>query len=206
MIEINLIEQKKVFKAPTVLGVDLGQLNFKMLIFSFALYYVPDLFLKDYFEQERMSFTTQLEELNGKLKKIENDLKGNENIRERLDAFNKQIEKLRERSQQVDSIVQERTNPKKLLELIARSVPEDLWFDQLQITAEKEIVIRGGAETYKSIGDFIGQANDSPFFNRSLALTDSKTQNENVGGKEFRVEMFEIKGKISVFDPWVQTQ
>ena len=53
MIEVNLIEKKKVSKLPVVLGVDLNNLNFKMLVLAFIVYYAPDFYLTDQWQQEK---------------------------------------------------------------------------------------------------------------------------------------------------------
>lgn len=204
MIETNLLEQKKTFKTPTVLGVDLAKINIKMLIVAIILNYVPEHFLISYFNDQKAAVQTEIDDLNAKIAKLDEELTGTGNLREKLDAFNRQVLKLKERSEQVDQIVRERTNPAKLLEQLAKNTPDDLWLDELVINELKEISIKGGAESYKSIGDFLSQSNDSPFFGKSLTLADSKTNTENAGGREYRREDFEIKGRVSVFDPWMQ--
>ncbi|GAB4017132.1 MAG: hypothetical protein Fur0010_17510 [Bdellovibrio sp.] len=204
MIETNLLGQKRTFKTPTVLGVDLSKINFKMLALAMVIYYVPEGYLISYFEEQMQEVQRQIEELNTQIAKLDKELEGTGNLREKLEAFNRQVLKLQERSEQVDRIVKERTNPAKLLEQLAKNTPEDLWMDELVITGEKEIIIKGGAESYKSIGDFLTHANDSPFFGKTLTLADSKTSTENLNGKEYRREDFEIKGKITIFDPWMQ--
>ena len=46
--------------------------------------------------------------------------------------------------------------------------------------------------------------NESPYFGRTLQLSDSKTEEEIYQGETFRVEKFSIKGKVEVFDPFTQ--
>ena len=202
MIEINLVEEKKKFKAPTVAGMDLSQINLKMVIIAILINQTPDWFLKDHFANDIKQVKEEVNKLDAEARNLSKDLKGNENIKQKLAAFNRQIQKLKQRSTQVDKIIKEKTNPKKLLEKIARSTPDDLWFDELKITQQRDVVIKGGASSYKSIGNFITAANESLFFGRSLTLGDSKTVTEEKFGKKIRVETFEIKGKIQVFDPY----
>jgi Tfp pilus assembly protein PilN len=204
MIEINLLEKKRSLKVPVVLGVDLAEINWKPLIFTFLImYFVPPL-VEDFWTEERALVQSQVDDLDKKVKDLRKDLKKNRNIKDKLVAFNKQIAKLKERSQFVDKIIRTRTNPRHILEKIARSAPENVWLEELNINEKKEITINGGSTDYKSIGDFIVEANESPFFNKSLQLGDSKTIKEEKQGVEIRVETFSIKGTISVYDPFMQ--
>lgn len=204
MIEINLLEKKRSFKAPVILGVDFAEVNWKPLVVAGILYYyVPD-FVNEYFVKERSVIENQVKELEKQNREFRKQLKKNQNIKDKLGAFNKQIARLKERSKFVDRIIQERTNPRHVLEKVARSTPNNVWFEELSITEEKEIIISGSSTDYKSIGDFIVEANDSPFFNKSLQLSDSKTIKEEGENSEIRLETFSIKGNIAVYDPFMQ--
>jgi len=201
MIEINLIEQRKTFQMPTVLGVDLGELNIKALVVAVIIMYIPDLFLPDFFQEQMAVVDGRLNVVDTKIREINKEIKANENVKKKLDAFNSQVEKLKERSRQVDQIIKTRTNPKKILERVARNIPEDVWLDKIEIKQDRTIELLGGATSYKSIGDFISLANESTFFGNSLTLAKSSTKKEGRGNKETRIESFVIKGKIETFDP-----
>lgn len=202
MIEINLLGKKKKLKAPTILGVDLANLNFKMIIVAVLILYIPEGFIVDHFEEEGRVVNEELAVLNTKQRKLRKELAGNKNVKEKLKIFNKQIRKLEKRSEQVDKIIKERTNPKNLLEKLARSAPKDLWFNKLAITDTKKITINGGANNYRSIGDFITAANESAYFSNTMTLKDSKTETEKMGGRDIRIESFEIQGTVKVFNPF----
>ena len=201
MIEINLLEQKKQFKMPSVLGMDLTQLNIKMLGFAIVFAYIPEIFLVDYFDDQNKELDIIIEAKGKRITKYTKELSGSKEIQKKLKAFNQQVKKLKERSALVDKIFAQKTNPKRVLEKIARSVPEDLWFNTLVINEDKSLEIKGAANSYKSIGNFISLANDSAFFSSTLMMADSKTATEKVGVRETRVETFEIKGKVLTFDP-----
>lgn len=202
MIEINLIEQKKAFKAPVVLGVDLAKVPFVKIIVTYIVTMVPLGFVSSYFEGELAGKEQEVTTLNATYRKLKIDLKKNANIKGELAAFNEQLQKLKLRSGQVDKIIKEKTNPGFLLEKIARNIPEDMWLNHLEVNAESEITIEGASDTYTSIGNFLTKMNDSPFFARSLQLADSQTKEEKVKGQNFRIEVFKIKGKVDVFDPF----
>lgn len=201
MIEINLLEQKKQFKMPSVLGIDFSAINIKMLAFAIAFAYVPEIVIVNHFETENKLIDEELKKENKTLKKLREDLKGNGKIKDQLQAFSRQIVKLKKRSEQVDRIIKQKTNPKKILEKIARSTPEELWFTNLAIGEDKSFLIEGGANSYKSIGNFISVANNAVFFGASLTMADSKTKTEKIGTRESRIETFTIKGTILTFDP-----
>lgn len=203
MIEINLVEKKNKFKAPVVLGIDLGKLPWKGIAITYLIATFPHGYIQDYFNAELKKDEEEITKLNQEFRKLRTELKKNGNIKEQLDAFNKQIEKLKTRSEQVDKIIKAKTNPRFILEKMARTTPEDMWFDRLAIDDENKITIEGASDSYTSIGDFIVNLNDSPFFGRSLQLTDSKTEEEKTSGTlSVRKEVFKIEGKVEVYNPF----
>lgn len=203
MIEINLLNKKKGIELPVVLGIDLNQINWKFLFVAYMLTYTPGWFLKPEFDKEIQVVEAEIQILQKSLRKIKKDIGKNTNVEEQLVAFNRQVQKLKRRSSQVEEIIQDKTNPRKLLERIARDIPTDMWFKDLVITSTRTIEINGASESYKSIGDFIISANDSQFFGKSLILTGSNTQTEKMpDGSERRVEQFNIKGNIRAYEPF----
>ncbi|MCO4792684.1 MAG: PilN domain-containing protein [Bacteriovoracaceae bacterium] len=202
MIEINLLRKKKGIELPVVLGIDLNQVNFKMLAVAWALTYTPKWFLKPELDKETKVVEVQLKDLQTKLRKLKKDVGNNSNVEEQLEAFNRQVQKLKKRSSQVEEIIQDKSNPRKLLERLARDIPQDMWFKDLVISNDRKIEINGASESYKSIGDFIISANDSQFFGKSLILTGSNTVTEKNADGEQRVEQFNIKGSISAYEPF----
>ncbi len=203
MIEINLLEKKSTFKAPVVLGVDLGKLPWKSLVISYLLATYPVTFLQEQLAEQKKIKDIEIQQLRSRLQKEKRDLKKNKGVKDQLTAFNQQINKLKERSARVDKIIGIKTNPRYLLEKIARSTPSDLWFDELILNDKDEVIIKGGSESYQSIGGFIASVNESAFFGKSLQLKDSKTEESNVRGVSFRQEKFVIQGNIEVYDPFI---
>lgn len=200
MIELNLLEKKKPVKLPIVLGMDLNALNFKMIGLALFIYYVPEIFVHSHFEEQVKAEEEILTKLTDDSAKITKEIGKNTNIKEQLDAYNKQVEKLKARSAQVDEILKIRTNPKKVLEKIARSIPEDLWFDQLKINENKDVSIVGGSYSPRSIGEFITIINDSPFFGNSITPLKQENKQETQDGVTGSYELFELKGKILNYD------
>jgi len=196
MIEINLIQQKKPFKLPVILGIDLALINIKAVVVVFILYKVSFSYLtaswKKQYEQEEI----QVKKLQQKLQGLKKETRGNESIKAMLDAFDKQVESLKERSVQVEKVINLKNNPKMLLERLARDIPEDVWFESIKLTPDNKISVDGRSGSYKSIGSFITNANDSAFFGKTLGLISSDTKQEKFDGQQVRIESFKVEGKV----------
>ena len=113
-----------------------------------------------------------------------------------LDAFDKQVESLKQRTGQVEKVINMKNNPKMLLERLARDVPEDVWFETLKISADSKITINGSSSSYKSIGTFITSSNDAAFFGKTLGLISSDTKSIKLDGQQVRIENFKVEGKV----------
>ncbi len=151
-------------------------------------------------QEEIRSLDKEIEILDAQSKTVREDLKSFDGVKQELESYKRQIEKLRERSAQVDRILKEKTSPKRLLERMARVAPQDLWFDELTIQDDRSLFLKGGADSYKSIGDLIVTLNETPYFKNSLNLAKSETKTEVDGGREVRTESYEITGTVESFE------
>ncbi|MDC1173809.1 PilN domain-containing protein [Bacteriovoracaceae bacterium] len=202
MIEINLIKQKKALKAPVVLGIDLAKLNFKMIILAFIVNFFASDMVVDYYNKEMKKTDAIVTEVRAELNKIKREVRKNSFIKDKLNVYRKQISKLKERSEQVDKIIKQKTNPFLVLEKLAKSAPENLWFETLEIRGDGYVNLKGGANSYQEIGLFINQVGTDPFFKELLQLKSSKTIEEDASGVSIRVESFEVEGQINIYDPF----
>ena len=200
MIELNLLEKKQPFVLPTVLGMDLNVLNFKMLAVSLLIYYMPDFAVSQIFTTQTEEARAGLEQATSQNNKIRNSIKKDANIKAQVDAYKLQVGKLQSRSTQVDEILKNRTNPKKILEKIARSIPDDLWFESMVINDKNEIIITGGSYTPRAIGEFITTINDSPYFGGSITPSKQENKKDMLDGVSMVYEKFELKGKVTNYD------
>jgi type IV pilus assembly protein PilN len=196
MIKINLIEQKKALKLPVILGIDLALINFKAIILVYILYRASLGFLETRWEKKYLRQEKKVTKLRKELSQLKKETKGNESIRAMLEAFDKQVDKLKQRTVQVEKIINQKQNPKMLLQMIATVLPEDVWFTDLSISKENKVEISGKSSSYKSIGDFLNSVKESAFFGKTLRLVSSDTKNEKLDGREVRIENFKIEGKI----------
>lgn len=210
MIELNLLERKAPIKLPVVLGVDLNTFNFRLLALAFVIYYVPGMYLESTWDGEISGLQGELQTLNDQDKKLQEELGDKGDIRDQLDAYNKQVEKLKERSLQVDNILKERTNPRAVFEKIARSMSDEIWFDNLLLFANRELVISGGVYTnqggasYRVIGQFVNLLNDSPFFNGTVTISSQNQHEDEVDGVKLNYDKFEVKAQVKNFDAFIR--
>ncbi len=188
MININLLGQKKPFRLPLILGMDLNHLKLKWIILAIILNFSADFFTVDIWQENEQQQQQIITELQAKLTKINQEVQSHGDLKKKLEAFKDQVRKLQERSEQVDKILKQKKNPRQILERLARNLPEDLWFETLEVTRDDELKVVGRSISYKSIGDFIMMANDSPFFGGQLTITKSSTQEETEGIYSRRVE------------------
>ncbi len=200
MIELNLLEKKQPLVLPTVLGIDLNNLNLKMLGVALVLYYMPSLVISQMFDEKIDNNRATLENLTSQNNKLTADINKDSDIKNQVEAYKEQVEKLQKRSTQVDEILKTRTNPKKILEKIARSIPEDVWFDSMVINESNDVIISGGSYSPRGIGEFISAINDSPFFGGSVTPTRQENRKESLDGVQTNFESFELKGKIINYD------
>jgi Tfp pilus assembly protein PilN len=182
------------------LGFDLGLLNFKMIGLALVIFYVPEILISSYFEDKTVAEQAILDKIISENIAITKEISKDSNLKSQLLAYNGEVERLKNRSAQVDEILKFRTNPKKILELIARSAPEDLWFDLLKITDKNAIIINGGAYSSRSIGEFITVINSSTFFANSITPTKQENKVEALDGVSTSYEAFELKGEIKNYD------
>lgn len=200
MIKLNLLEKKKPFLLPSVLGMDLNAVNLKMLGIAIVLYYLPSTLNSLVFEQKTTDSQAELQSLTSENESLKQKINKDANIKVQVDAFKDRVAKLELRSKQVDEILKNRTNPKKVLEKIARSIPEDVWFDSMEINEKNEIIITGGANTSRAIGEFITNINDSPYFGGTIVPRMQDNRKSSPGDNSTSFEYFELFGKIVNYD------
>ncbi len=199
MIKTNLIAQPKKFKVPVIFGLDIRMFNFKMLFIVWIISYSPELLQKFYFSVELDKLNNKIIFHKKELGKYNKILKKNRQLKKKIEAFTMQANKLKERENQVLEIIKQRTNPFKVLVKLAESLPAKVWTSSIKLNGDA-ITIDGLATSYKSIGEFIDTLNDSIYFSKTIRLKKTESITQTVNKDEFRVEKFEVTGKIMRFD------
>jgi Tfp pilus assembly protein PilN len=204
MIKINLTEKKKTFQAPVVLGFDFADFPLKTVIIVLIFTRVPLGYFESVLEDRTIESNEVVKRLRQEESGLRKDIRKNNKIAKELEVFNTKINDLKERGRQVDVILKTRTNPRYLLEKIARVIPKDLWLKVLKITDDKNVSLEGSADNYRSIGNFMKSLNDTAYFEKSLQLKESTTKSEMINQKNFRYEAFKISGKVESYNPFLE--
>lgn len=200
MIEINLSSERKSFEVPKILGLDLGAIPWVGLIICYVLLYtVETIVIGKLLAEIEADEEAKVLALRTESKQIQKDINKDKGIKQQLDAFYAQVEKLKQREVQVDKIIKQRTNPMQLLVHIARNIPEDLWIDQI-VLKDNRLILEGGSFSFQSIGRFRTAVNNAIFFGGSLKLDSTSTKEVSEGSVKRRVEVFKISGTVARYD------
>jgi hypothetical protein len=200
MIELNLLEKKKAIKIPIILGIDIRKINYMAVIISIVFYNGTPPFLLSYYTDLIHAEEAVAASLQSKNSKLEKDIKSRGSGRKELESYTTQIQNAKIRSMQIDEILKARSNPKKIFEVIARTIPEDVSFESLSIDIDDNIVITGESFSSRAIGDFISAINDTPYFGGSITPTKQENKQVTINGALSSVDSFELKGKIKNYD------
>jgi Tfp pilus assembly protein PilN len=193
MIEINLSPTKKAGSITNVGGIDLSHINVKMMLIALLILFIPAGFIEDYFDGEIQNNQTRYTELNKELKKLNKKVRGMSSIQKQVDALNEQESKLAKKLLAVRKIINKRQNPFELMKYIVQNIPKDVWVISTSLN-ENNLIIRGYAKNWKSIGAFLESLKSSIFFAKQIDYSRPPDMNTEYFGQ--RVEVFEINAKI----------
>ncbi|MCY4523953.1 MAG: PilN domain-containing protein [Halobacteriovoraceae bacterium] len=200
MIKINLLKRTRKISLPMVLGVDFNELNFKLIIFSIILLFIPKFLIGPMLEEKNTKLNTDIEQKEKELEVLKQEVEANKKLLVEINIFKKREEKLRKIEDLAKDLADRKSSPHKIMLRMAKNVPEDLWLDHLEIDSNKNITIKGGSLAYKSVGSFVTLMNESIFFDKTLDVVNLKTIEDNILREGNRMESFEIKGNVKVFD------
>ncbi|MEI8346377.1 MAG: PilN domain-containing protein [Pseudomonadota bacterium] len=200
MIEINLIAQRKTKGANLLSGLNLSTVKWKFVLIFTVLWLGGQWYLEDEWNKAKNILQTEQRSIDTESKNLDKEIVKNKDVKEMLTLFAEQEKKLKARADLVNEILRTKINPEKVLERLARDIPEDVWINEITVNPDKGVSITGQALTYKDIGDFIVRANESKYFNKSLSLKSSSTEELNVKSSKRRVEKFTIAGTVSSFE------
>lgn len=196
MIEINLLEKKKPFRFPIILGIDLNEVKIKPLVIAYIIQILIDSNGSMIIGEQDQAILDQINQKNQELRSHKEFLQKNANLADLVLGFEKQIDRLKEREKQVKTVIDLKTNPKNIISSISKIIPEDMWVDNLTIEGTGEIKILGGSISYRSVGEFITRANELEFFGGSILIRNSVTEEEMINGTSLRVQKYTLEGKI----------
>jgi Tfp pilus assembly protein PilN len=200
VIELNLLERKQSLKIPVIMGIDIKKISLPKMIIAILIYNIAPYYLVQYYQNALKDEEVVTEKLRKQNSKLELDIKSRGDGKKELESYTEQIQKSKLRSTQIDEILKTRSNPKKIMEVIARSIPEEVSFDNLNIDMDDNINISGESLDSRSVGNFISAINDTPYFGGSIVPIKQENKQSTVNGVVTSIDGFELKGKIKNYD------
>jgi len=196
MIKINLSNAKKSLDISNVAGFDFTKIKIRAVILVIFIIYIPDYFLVDIWEEERTETESQISQTQKVLSKLKREVSKSQDLDKQIRELKAQEENLGKKLTAVKQAISEKRNPSALLLFIAKNTPPELWIKELTIIGE-EMLVKGEALDYTSIGNFVNVLRDSVFIKESnISSTSSAVRESN----KRRIESFEVKFKIARFD------
>jgi Tfp pilus assembly protein PilN len=196
MIKINLSNAKKNVDISNIAGFDFTRLKIKALLLVILIIYIPDLFLYELWENERMEAETTIGQTQRELSKLKREVSKSIDLEKQIRELKAQEENLGKKLTAVKQAISEKKNPSVILLYIAKNIPPELWIKELSIMQD-EMVVKGDALDYTSIGNFVTMLKESVFIREANITSTSSAVRET---DKRRIESFEVKFKISRFD------
>lgn len=196
MIRINLAHTKGQVDLANVGGLDLSKIKIKAVIISIVLLYVPDFTIIPIWQTERDNIQAEISQKDAVYSNLRKQVEEGKTYERQIKELQAQEENLGQKLVAVKEAISEKKNPAALLLYIARNTPDDLWFTELRMK-DNELIIKGEALNYPSVGEFVSNISSSIFIGSSnIIRTASRVREED----KKRVEEFEVKFIISRFE------
>lgn len=196
MIKINLSNAKKQVDISNIGGFDFTKLKIKAVLLVIALIYVPDFVLVPMWEQERTTLNDEVSAKQAKLSNLKRKVAQSQDLERQIKELKAQEENLEKKLAAVKQAISEKKNVAPLLLYIAKNMPPELWIKSLDIQ-ETEMIIKGEALDYVSIGNFVNSLKSSVFIrDANIGSTSSAVRESD----KRRIETFEVKFGIARFE------
>jgi Tfp pilus assembly protein PilN len=196
MIKINLSNAKKQVDISNIGGFDFTQLKIKAVLLVIVLIYIPDFVLVPIWEEERNSVNQVIEAKQAELSSLKRKVSQSQDLEKQIRELKAQEEGLEKKLAAVKQAISEKRNPAPILLYIAKNIPNELWIKELDINQE-EMIIKGEALDYVSIGNFVNALKSSVFIRDASITSTSSAVRES---DKRRIETFEVKFGIARFD------
>jgi type IV pilus assembly protein PilN len=190
MIRINLLGQArpKAARRPVDTGAAMP------VVFVGAGLLLGALFLFYFFH----SWQTQLNDENGRIKRLQAQKTELEQIKVQVQAFESQKQVLQQRVQTIEQLQKDRTGGQELLDEVANTVSraENLWLTSM--TKKGSVVnFEGAASSINSVANFITALKRSGYFQK-VEIKESKQDDKNTNVQVF---LFSINAEIGSGEP-----
>jgi Tfp pilus assembly protein PilN len=196
MIKINLSNAKKQVDISNIGGFDFTKLKIKAVLLVIVLIYIPDFVLVPMWEEERTLVGQAIDAKQAELSSLKRKVSQSQDLEKQIRELKAQEEGLEKKLAAVKQAISEKRNPAPILLYIAKNMPAELWIKELDMNQE-ELIIKGEALDYVSIGNFVTALKSSVFIrDANITSTNSAVRESD----KRRIETFEVKFGIARFD------
>ena len=196
MIKINLSTNKSQLNISNIGGIDFSQMKIKAVIVAILLIFVPDFVLVPMWEEEITTTTQEVEQRQQKLAGYNEKVTKYHEFERQIQDLKIQEENLSKKLIAVKEAISEKRSPAPLLLYIAKNIPETLWITELDLQKD-QMVIKGEALDYTSIGNFVNNLRASVFIKEANIKSTSSVVRDS---DKRRIEVFEVAFHIARFD------
>lgn len=196
MIRINLSTEKKQVDISNIGGFDFTKVKIKAVLLVIGLIYVPDMLLVPMWEEERTAVGDEITTRQKKLSDLKRQVALSQDLEKQIRELKAQEENLGKKLTAVKQAISEKRNPAPILLYVAKNIPPELWIKELDLNPD-QMVVRGEALDYTSIGNFVNSLRSSVFIREAnISGTSSVFRPQD----KRRIETFEVIFSIARFD------
>jgi len=196
MIKINLSTAKRQKDMTNVGGFDFTKIKIKLVAIAIAILYLPDFLLVPMWEEEVTQLNMELTAKRQQLGALKSKVSQTSALEKQIRELKAQEENLGQKLVAVKQAISEKRNPSSLFLYIAKNIPKELWIKEL-ILDNQDLVIKGEALDYTSVGNFINSLKSSVFIKEANIVSTKSEVREN---DKKRIESFEVKFLIGKFE------
>lgn len=196
MIKINLSNAKKSVDISNVGGFDFTRIKIKALLLVIVLLYVPDFMVIPLWTEAQETKTQEVDGLRREISTLKRKVNQGKTYENQIKQLKLQEEALEKKLVAVKEAISFKKNPSALLLYIAKNTPAEIWIKELTIEND-QLLIKGEALNYMSIGEFIQSLRSSVFIRDVKVTQQSQYVREP---DKTRIEVFDVKFDIARFD------
>jgi type IV pilus assembly protein PilN len=140
------------------------------------------------------SWQRQLNDENARIKQLQAQKTDLEQIKQQVEAFEKQKQVLQQRVSTIEQLQRDRTGGQELLDQIASTVArtENLWLTSM-IRKGNNLLIEGSSASINAVANFITALKRSGYFQK-VEIKESKQDDKNIAVQTF---LFQISAEIT---------
>ncbi len=190
MVKINLLAGSSSSGGGGDLAEYLGYINVKHFFIALIIFYVPGIFLPDYYQKQISHQRKSVQVLDLDLKKAKIKINSLKKIAAEIKGLKEQENILADKLKAVKAIINQKSNPFKLFVYLLENIPKDIWIEKVTLVNSRLEVV-GNSYSWPSIQKFLDNMKKSIFIRGKIDY--EKLESSEVTQKGVKVLKFKIK-------------